>query len=299
MPELPEVETVRRGLNAATRRYTIAGVEVLLDRTVAAPKAISDFASGLEGQAIAYWHRRGKYLLAQLGNDPELDSLQPTPHGWLGVHLRMTGQLLWCRRDDALQRHTRIRLFCQGEGESDRELRFVDTRTFGRLWWVPPHTHPAAVVTALLSLGPEPFSEDCSTDYLAEILKNRRKPIKTALLDQTIVAGVGNIYADETLFLSRIHPTRLSCELSWQDLDRLRGNLVRVLENAIEAGGTTLRDFRTVEGTNGNYGGLAWVYDRAGEPCRDCDRPIERLKLSGRSSYFCPNCQPDIRRDSN
>jgi len=292
VPELPEVETVRRGLEATTCHRSIVGVEVLLERSISSPASVSAFVSGLTGTAISGWHRRGKYLFAQLGTDPKLDRLQPNEGGWLAVHLRMTGQLLWCNAEDPLPTHTRVRLWFDG----DRELRFVDTRTFGRMWWVPPRVNPKAIVTALLSLGPEPFSNDFSTDYLVNTLSHRRKPIKTALLDQGILAGVGNIYADETLFLSRIHPLQLSCDLSWEDVDRLRHNLLHVLENAIAAGGTTLRDFRTVRGTNGNYGGQSWAYNREGQPCRACGTSIERMKLSGRSSYFCPTCQPIPRK---
>jgi formamidopyrimidine-DNA glycosylase len=289
VPELPEVETVRRGLDAHTCQQTLVGGSVLLARTLAAPRDPETFLAGLNGRRIATWLRRGKYLIAQLGDGEPLDTLQPNPEGWLGVHLRMTGQLLWCHPDDPLQKHARVRLYFEG----DRELRFVDTRTFGRMWWVPPDTRPEAIITGLLSLGPEPFSPDFSREYLVETLRNRRKPIKTALLDQAIVAGTGNIYADETLFLSGIPPTRLCCELNPEEVQRLRENLVRVLERAIETGGTTLRDFRDVRGLNGNYGGEAWVYNRTGEPCRECGTPIERIKLGGRSAHFCPVCQPE------
>ncbi|USR89380.1 DNA-formamidopyrimidine glycosylase [Phormidium yuhuli AB48] len=289
MPELPEVETVRRGLNAHTCQQRICGGTVLLNRSLASPAHANDFIEGMQGQSIRTWHRRGKYLIAQLGEDDSCDRLGPTADGWLGVHLRMTGQLLWCHPEDPLEKHTRVRLFFEG----DRELRFVDIRTFGRLWWVPPHTSPHTVMTGLLSLGPEPFSPEFSSDYLISTLANRRKPIKTALLDQTIVAGVGNIYADESLFLSGIPPTRLCSQLTPDEIDRLRQQVIDVLSQAIEAGGTTLRDFRDVTGINGNYGGMAWVYNRNGQPCRQCGTPIARIKLGGRSSHFCPSCQPD------
>ena len=156
VPELPEVETVRRGLNAHTCQQRICGGTVLLNRSLASPAHANDFIEGMQGQSIRTWHRRGKYLIAQLGEDDSCDRLGPTADGWLGVHLRMTGQLLWCHPEDPLEKHTRVRLFFEG----DRELRFVDIRTFGRLWWVPPHTSPHTVMTGLLSLGPEPFSPE-------------------------------------------------------------------------------------------------------------------------------------------
>ncbi|NEQ27673.1 MAG: DNA-formamidopyrimidine glycosylase, partial [Microcoleus sp. SIO2G3] len=117
-------------------------------------------------------------------------------------------------------------------------------------------------------------------------------PIKNALLDQSLVAGVGNIYADEALFLSQIHPETPSASLTRSQIDRLRQSIVQVLQASIGAGGTTFSDFRDVQGINGNYGGQAWVYDRAKQECRRCGTPIERIKLAGRSSHFCPHCQP-------
>ncbi len=291
VPELPEVETVRRGLQQATSNLTIAGGDVLLDRAIAYPQSASDFIAGIRGRTIAEWYRRGKYLLARLdcpdAETPDPGEIAPAPHGWLGVHLRMTGQLLWLSRQTELQKHARVRLFFPQE----RELRFVDQRTFGQMWWIPPDTDPAAIVTGLQQLGPEPFSTAFSTDYLVRRCRHRQRPIKNALLDQRLVAGAGNIYADETLFLSQVRPTQPCGELSEGQIEAIRANLVKVLQQAIEAGGTTFSSFLDVQGVNGNYAGMAWVYGRAGEPCRICGRAIERIKLAGRSSHFCPTCQ--------
>lgn len=297
MPELPEVETVRRGLQQTTLERTILGGDVLLARTIAHPVSSTDFLVGLQGAAIAEWHRRGKYLLARLYKPSRSSSLQINTQqaaGWLGVHLRMTGQLLWLDPQDPLHKHTRVRLFLSGsepEG-GDRELRFVDQRTFGQMWWVPPEQAPEQVMTGLQALGPEPFSADFSVDYFAQQLKNRRRPIKTALLDQSIVAGVGNIYADEALFLSGVHPETLCSNLSRDQISRLHDFVIQVLETSIDAGGTTFSNFLNVEGVNGNYGRAAWVYNRTREACRVCQTPIQRLKLAGRSAHFCPQCQP-------
>ncbi len=284
MPELPEVETVRRGLNQLTLDQEIIGGDVLLHRTIAAPATIDEFIAGIHKKAIASWHRRGKYLLAEL-----CDSLSPSsPGGWLGVHLRMTGQLLWLQRDEPLHKHTRVRLFCG----QDRELRFVDQRTFGQMWWVPPKVSPETVITGLTRLAADPFSPEFTTEYLAAKLHNRRRPIKTALLDQSVVAGLGNIYADEALFLSHIRPETLCKDLQPQQIEPLRTAIIKVLTASIEAGGTTFSNFLNVKGVNGNYGGVAWVYNRAGEPCRICNHAIEKIKLGGRSSHYCPQCQP-------
>lgn len=283
MPELPEVETVRRGLNQLTLNQEILGGDVLLHRTIAHPFSVSEFLTGLQNLTISNWQRRGKYLLAELSDGGSA----PTA-GYLGVHLRMTGQLLWVKRDQPLQKHTRVRLFFQ----NDRELRFVDTRTFGKMWFVPPNVAPESIVTGLSRLGPEPFSDDFSVEYLASSLKSRQRAIKTALLDQELVAGVGNIYADEALFLSGISPQRLCANLNILQIERLREAVIQVLQTSIESGGTSFSDFLSVLGVNGNYGGVAWVYGRKGEACRVCGTTISRVKLAGRSSHFCPNCQP-------
>jgi formamidopyrimidine-DNA glycosylase len=302
VPELPEVETVRRGLNQTTLNQEIVGGDVLLSRTIAHPATVDQFLAGVQGAAIAQWYRRGKYLLATLetattlSNAPtseveihttaDLSRLAPT-HGWLGVHLRMTGRLLWLVQDSPLEKHCRVRLFFPEQ----RELRFVDQRTFGQMWWVPPQSAPETVMTGLTNLGPEPFSPEFSIDYLARWCKGRQRPIKNALLDQQLVAGVGNIYADEALFLSRIHPLFRCDRLKPRHIKPLHGAVVQVLQEAIAARGTTFSDFRDVQGVNGNYSGVAWVYGRDGEPCRVCGAIIQRIKLAGRSAHFCPKCQ--------
>lgn len=288
MPELPEVETVKRGLNQVTLNKEVGGGDVLLARTIAYPLSAVDFLAGLRGSAIAQWHRRGKYLLAELvGTRVEMGLTTLQPSGWLGVHLRMTGQMLWLNRDQPLQKHSRVRLFF---GET-QELRFVDQRTFGQMWWVPPATLPESIITGLQNLGPEPFSPEFSIEYLTKQLQNRRRPIKTALLDQAIVAGLGNIYADEALFLSRIRPETLCANLTSEQIGRLRTAIIQVLQASIDAGGTTFSNFLNVQGVNGHYGGIAWVYNRTGDACRVCTTPIVRRKLAGRSSHFCPQCQ--------
>lgn len=282
VPELPEVETVCRGLNRVTLNQSIRGGTVLLDRTIAYPFSAAELIEGLVEKSICQWQRRGKYLLAGLVDDAG------NAGGWLGVHLRMTGQLLWMLQDEPLQKHCRVRLlFPEG-----RELRFVDQRTFGQMWYVPPDRLPESVISALSGLGVEPLSEQFTVEYLAARLQNRKRPIKNVLLDQAIVAGIGNIYADESLFLSQIRPETLAASLNQEQVKRLHQAIIKVLGDSINAGGTTFSDFRDIQGINGNYGGIAWVYDRKGEPCRNCETPIERIKLAGRSAHYCPNCQP-------
>jgi len=276
VPELPEVETVRRGLNQVTLTHKILGGEVLLDSTIAHPLSSVEFLAGLKGTVITQWQRRGKYLLAELA-----------PGGWLGAHLRMTGQLLWLDPQEPLQKHTRVRLFF---GDS-QELRFVDQRTFGQMWWVPPTAKVESVITGLQKLGPDPFSTEFTLEYFSARLHNRRRPIKSALLDQALVAGLGNIYADEALFLTGIRSTTLCSDLTLEQIERLRKAIIQVLQTSIDAGGTTFSNFLNVQGINGNYGGVAWVYNRDGQPCRMCSTLIQRIKLGGRSAHFCPQCQ--------
>lgn len=280
MPELPEVETVRRGLSRVSLEQPIRGGEVLLSRTIEVPDA-DEFLAEVQGRQIAAWHRRGKYLLG------ELQRPNGEAAGWLGVHLRMTGQLLWVSQTEDVQTHCRVRLFF----DEGRELRYVDQRTFGRLWLVAPNEPVESVITGLQRLGPEPFSDEFSVAYLTEALKGRQRPIKNALLDQRLVAGVGNIYADEALFMSGIRPGVASGRLGKKRIERLHEAVISVLKTSIESGGTTFSDFRDVHGTNGNYGGVAWVYGREGEPCRTCESAIVRLQMAGRSAHYCPKCQ--------
>ena len=276
MPELPEVETVRRGLNQLTLGQKITGGKVLLDRSLAPPLSPSDFDRTLAETQITLWQRRGKYLLARISSG-----------GWLGVHLRMSGQLLWLCANEPLQKHTRIRIFFEG----DRELRFVDTRTFGKVWWVAPRARLEQVITGLQKLGPEPLSSDFSGLDLAQKFQKSRRCIKTLLLDQSVVAGIGNIYADEVLFKSKIKPDSIAAELNLEQIQAIHAAIREVLQTAIDLGGTSFSDFLNVSGVNGNYGGSAWVYGRNGEPCKVCATSIAKIKLNGRSAHFCPQCQ--------
>lgn len=281
MPELPEVETVRRGLELQTSGLCIERVEVLRSRAIASPDDPAVFCLALQETRVLGWQRRGKYLLATLSHPDGSEA------GRWGVHLRMTGQFLWLEEPQPPCIHTRVRIWSR-EG---RELRFVDTRSFGQMWWIPPGVADERVMTGLAKLGPEPFSDAFDVDHLRSRLSASGRPIKTALLDQSLVAGVGNIYADEALFLAGIPPERPSGRLTDGELRRLHRSLVEVLKTSIGQGGTTFSDFRDLTGRNGNYGGMAWVYRRAGLPCLRCGTPIQRRKLSGRSSHWCPSCQ--------
>ena len=276
MPELPEVETVARGLNGSICGERITAVEILRKESVAYPLAGKQFSRKLVGLVFENFFRRGKYILSTLSDGSTFIA-----------HLRMSGRLVVKAPDVAEDKFLRVRI-CLASG---RELHFEDMRVFGRLWHVPSNSSPEKVCTGLASLGKEPLSE-LTVAHLKACFKGKKQPVKSSLLDQRIVAGIGNIYADECLFLSEIHPQRSAGSLNDEDLERLLGNIKLVLTDAIAAGGSTLRDYTDSQGVNGNYQNLAWVYGRAKETCRNCPSIIERVKLAGRSSHFCPVCQP-------
>ena len=275
MPELPEVETVRQGLITFLVGQKIAGVEVLRPQSIGFPIP-ADFEQSLRGHSVLDVSRRGKYLLIHLDQEAHL-----------GVHLRMSGRLLVTCPDQPLGPHVRVRIFL----EQEQELRFEDIRVFGRLWYVPQGKAVETVITGLQHLGPEPLDNFSGKD-LFDRLKKRTQPIKTALLDQGVVAGIGNIYADESLFGAKINPLRPAQSLTLSELDTLTTVIQATLSRAIALGGSTLRDYTDSRGVNGNYQQEAWVYARKGVPCRVCGTTVERIRLAGRSTHFCPYCQP-------
>ena len=281
MPELPEVETVRIGLNQHTLGWQIEGGEVLLPRAIAYPDAPEAFLASVIGAEFTEWQRRGKYLLAKLSQGHQL-----------GVHLRMTGSLLWCDRDAPLGKHTRVRLFVNKINDSQsKELRFDDQRTFGKMWWVPSNTSTESIITGLQKLGLEPFDPEFTPHHLEAKLSRTGRPIKTVLLDQEIVAGIGNIYADESLFLSNIHPQQKANSLNSKQVKALHQAIIRSLSDGIAKGGTTFSSFQDIAGVKGNYIDTAWVFRRTGQPCNVCGTLISRIKLGGRSTHFCSRCQ--------
>ena len=184
-------------------------------------------------------------------------------------------------------KHTRVRFF----NKKRNELRFIDVRSFGQIWWVKEELDPKKIISGLGSLGPEPFSKDFSINYLSKQLSKRTKTIKSVLLDQTIIAGIGNIYADESLYEARISPFREAKTIQKYELVKLRDSIIKVLKISIGSGGTTFSDFRDIEGSNGNYSAQVNVYRRTGKECRICKKIIEREKLSGRSTHWCRKCQ--------
>ena len=292
MPELPEVETVRRGLEQKLNNFIIDRVEVCRDSTVAYPINKQEFIKGLQGSLLYKWDRRGKYLLAELkkikNNSNKISTEERfKANGYLIVHLRMTGYFKLTNNSSKPCKHTRIRIF----DNNNNELRYIDLRSFGQMWWVKEGLSPNNVIKGLGSLGPEPFSEKFDINYLNRIISNRKKSIKSILLDQTIIAGIGNIYADESLFAAGISPFREANTIKKNELIKLKASIIDVLKKSIGSGGTTFSDFRDLEGENGSFGLQTNVYRRTGKECRKCKNLIERKKIAGRSTHWCRTCQ--------
>ncbi|GAB4518519.1 MAG: bifunctional DNA-formamidopyrimidine glycosylase/DNA-(apurinic or apyrimidinic site) lyase [Anaerolineae bacterium] len=269
MPELPEVETIARHLRPVLVDRSVVSVEVLWPRSIAKPTP-DRFGRELTGARFDGVGRRGKYLILALADGRALL-----------VHLRMTGRLLFYPEGGQLTSHTRVVIGLDG-GAS---LHFVDQRKFGRLWL----THEPDSV--LGRLGPEPLDPDFTPDELARRLLSRRTPIKAVLLDQRCVAGIGNIYADESLFLAGIDPRRPAWTLSHEEVAALHGAIRRVLSQAIGLRGSTLRDYRLPTDEQGDFQTKFHVFRRVGEPCPRCGRPIERVRIAQRSTHYCPSCQ--------
>ena len=273
MPELPEVETVRRTLRPRVVGRRIRWVEVLTPRQIYHPDP-DTFASELEGAVFEDIERRGKYLLFHLG--PLL----------LVAHLRMSGHLFVCRPDEPRERHLHV-VFHLDDGQ---ELRYADQRKFGGFHLLGPDRQ--GMPTGLAKLGPEPLSPSFTPEALAAALAGRRTSIKAALLNQELVAGLGNIYADEALFCARIHPARQAASLTPDEVARLHGCIRRVLTRAIERRGTTFSLYRDGEGYEGDMYDELQVFDRTGEPCPVCGTPIQKVAVAQRGTHFCPRCQP-------
>jgi formamidopyrimidine-DNA glycosylase len=291
LPELPEVETVRRGLEQKLDNFIIKRVEVCRSSTVAFPKNKKEFVEGLQNSLLYKWDRRGKYLIAELKKFENENIQFPLDksknNGLLVVHLRMTGYFKFIDNCTQPCKHTRIRFF----DKNNNELRYIDVRSFGQMWWITESLSPCKIIKGLGSLGPEPFSKEFNSNYLKKIISRRTKSIKAILLDQTIVAGIGNIYADESLYSAGILPFREAQTIKKNELIKLKESIVTVLKKSIGSGGTTFSDFRDLEGENGNFGLQTNVYRRTGKECRKCGNLIERQKINGRSTHWCPKCQ--------
>lgn len=278
MPELPEVETVAQGLQKRALGRRIAEVEVRHPGVILGSP--EEFASGLRGSTIAAVRRKGKVLVLELGPGGGR-----VPH-CLMVRLGMTGQVTVERREAPLEPHTHVR-FELDDGRE--ELRFRDARRFGKLRFLTREE----MGKVFAGLGPD--AREITEEQFFRALGGRYGAIKSWLMNQQLLAGLGNIYADEALFEARIHPLARPARISAEAARRLFRAVRKVLDRAVNLQGTSFRDYVDIEGRPGNFGLRLKVYQRAGEPCRRCRAPIRRMVIAGRSSHFCPHCQPRPR----
>ena len=275
MPELPEVETVVRGLRPRLKGRRIRRLQIRQPLVVRG--SLAGFRRALTGARIGQVGRRGKYILLELR-----PATRRARRRWWIVHLGMTGQLYACAPTAPLLPHTHVVAWLS----SGEQLRFRDQRRFGKMLVLADAQLPAYFA----ALGPEPFR--IGFDRFCALFAGRRAPVKSLLLNQNRLRGLGNIYSSEALFAAGLHPATPAGALSRTGLTRLFRAIRRVLRKAIAGQGTTISDYRTAEGVPGDYQNYLRVYDREGEPCPRCGTRIERVVIAGRSAHFCSQCQP-------
>ncbi|MCR4433399.1 MAG: bifunctional DNA-formamidopyrimidine glycosylase/DNA-(apurinic or apyrimidinic site) lyase [Coprothermobacterota bacterium] len=271
MPELPEVETIRRGLNEHLPGLSIEEIEVFFPG-ILKNESPDNFRLRLLRDCFVQVDRKGKYLLLYLASDQVIV-----------IHLRMTGNLYYTTPNYPKEKHLHL-LFIL---DSKEELRFVDQRKFGEVYLIL--ASQVQDFPPLKKLGLEPFNSSLSLYKFEEMLKNSKRPIKQFLLDQTKIAGIGNIYADEALFLAKVMPTRKADSLSREEIRRLFRAIREVLKKSIKAQGRTFSNYRNARGEAGDYQPL--VHDRERKFCPFCGTPIEYTRVSQRGTFFCPKCQ--------
>lgn len=274
MPELPEVETVKETLKKQVLNKTIKDVNIYYDNLIEYPST-QEFKKNIIHQTITDIKRRGKWLVYVL-NDYYLLS-----------HLRMEGKYLIRNINDKIEKHEHIEFIFT----DNTVLRYRDTRKFGRMHLIKKED--INNIGPLKELGLEPWDNNLTTKYLTEKYKNKKLPIKTLLLDQSIIVGIGNIYADEILFLSKINPLKKGSNLTEEELNSIINNTKNVLEEAIKGGGTTIRSYTSSEGVHGRFQQNLLVHNRENEECKTCKNTIIKIKVGGRGTYYCPSCQKD------
>lgn len=268
MPELPEVETVRRGIRPHIEGQVIEGIKVRNPHL--RWKVPTDLATKILGERVLGLERRGKYILWTL------------EHGTLIWHLGMSGVMRVLSKDTPHEKHDHIDVLF-----NKVMIRFTDPRRFGCLLYIETgQIHPL-----LASLGPEPLSLEFSVEYLAKKLKKTNRVIKAAMMDSHVVVGIGNIYASEALFLAGIHPQKIASNLTKAEITKLIEAIRHTLDKAIQAGGTTLKDFKQSDGKPGYFAQALQVYGRDKEFCYICKTPIQKIIIGQRSTYFCQKCQ--------
>ncbi|MEN8200317.1 MAG: bifunctional DNA-formamidopyrimidine glycosylase/DNA-(apurinic or apyrimidinic site) lyase [Thermodesulfobacteriota bacterium] len=276
MPELPEVEVIRQGLLPHLQKRKIVNI-YCSGKDLRFPVQCDRMSELLCGTRITGLERRAKYLLLRMENGAQLI-----------IHLGMSGNLGIFPAQSTCKKHDHV---CW-ELDNNSELRFNDARRFGAVRLLLPEEAAAEVKRFFAATGPEPFSRDCSSSYLARRAKGKKQPVKTFLMDSHVVAGIGNIYANETLFRCHIHPARPTSSLTVKEWRRLLTTMRKILKHAISCGGSTISDFLGASGEGGYFQMNFLVYGKAGERCEQCDGRIEKIQIGGRASFFCPVCQP-------
>lgn len=272
MPELPEVETVKNTLKPKLVGKKITNIKIYHNNIIEYPSA-SEFSEKIINQTITDIDRYGKWLIFVL-NDYYLLS-----------HLRMEGKYFFKDKKDELSKHEHV-VFSLDDKE---ELRYHDVRKFGKMWII--EKDKIKEIGPLTELGYEPWNNKLDINYLKEKYKKKTLPIKTVLLDQSIITGIGNIYADEILFLSKINPEKITNTLNDNELDNIIKNTKKVLEDAIKQGGSTIRSYTSVDGVHGLFQQKLNVHTKEGHPCNTCNTTIIKIKVGGRGTYYCPTCQ--------
>ena len=271
MPELPEVETVRRGLEKLILGKKISNIDIRYPKMIKTD--LHEFQKAMPGQVILSMERRGKYLLFYL-SDKVLIS-----------HLRMEGKYFYYPDQVPERKHAHVLIHFKDGGT----LVYEDVRKFGTMELLAPELLEAYFISK--QLGPEPTEQDFDLGRFKLALKRSKKPIKSHLLDQTLVVGLGNIYVDEVLWRAKVHPARISQSLTAQEARKVHDETIKVLGQAVEKGGSTIRTYTNAFGEDGTMQEFHQVYDKTGQACSRCGSIIEKIQLGGRGTHFCPECQ--------
>jgi formamidopyrimidine-DNA glycosylase len=273
MPELPEVETVRKTLKKLVLHKTIDDVTIHWPKIIKNPVEVEQFIDALKGETIVDIGRRGKFLIIYTGTFA------------LVSHLRMEGRYGLYPSEEPYDKHTHV-IFDFTDGT---QLRYRDVRKFGTM-----HLYKKGDEfnnPPLIALGPEPFSDEFTVEYLMDKLKKTGRKVKPALLDQNVLVGLGNIYVDEALFRAGIHPERIASSLTKPEIVDLHREIVATLDEAVKKGGSTIRSYVNSQGEIGMFQLELYAYGRQGEECKRCGHPLEKITVGGRGTHFCPNCQ--------
>lgn len=272
MPELPEVETVKESLKIRLKGKKILSANVIYNNIIAYPE-VKDFIKQISNQTINDMKRRGKFLIFDLDDY------------FLLSHLRMEGKYFFKTKDDVLDKHEHVTF----DLDSGEELRYKDTRKFGKMYLIKKED--IEIIGPLKDLGLEPWDENLTNNYLLDKFKKRKLPIKSVLLDQSIIVGIGNIYADEILFMCKINPLKQCNLITEEEASNIIKYTKQVLEKAIRMGGTTIRTYSSVDGVHGLFQEELLVHGKDKGLCPECKNKILKIKVGGRGTYYCEKCQ--------